>query len=400
MLASRASCAAARSGRKRGARIVVVGDGVVPTGYARVVNSIFARLHDSFDVHQLACNYSGETRTQPWPIDAIGPAGDARSAALVGDSIARLAPDVVFMINDIWVINRYLAEIPDDVPVIAYCPVDSGPIAPSAVAHFARARRIVACTHYGRNQIRQAMPSLDVDIIPHGVDTSCFHPLDRSRAVSRSMARRQLYPDVPEWQDAFIVLNANRNQPRKRIDTTIVGFAQFARNKPANVKLHLHMGVERVGWDVLELGRRYGIDDRMVVTTDTPHMPAMTEAQLNLVYNACDVGVNTSSGEGWGLVSFEHAATGAAQLVPRHSACEELWQDAALLLEPAMRIVEPSSLCELPLIEPRTVAAALERLHADSALCSDLGEAAYANALKSEYRWDAIADRWANLFSD
>ena len=44
------------------------------------------------------------------------------------------------------------------------------------------------------------------------------------------------------------------------------------------------------------------------------------DRELNLLYNACDVGITTSMGEGWGLVSFEHGAAGAAQIVPDHSA--------------------------------------------------------------------------------
>jgi D-inositol-3-phosphate glycosyltransferase len=40
------------------------------------------------------------------------------------------------------------------------------------------------------------------------------------------------------------------------------------------------------------------------------------DRQLNLLRNACDVGINTSMGEGWGLAGFEHGATGAAQIVP------------------------------------------------------------------------------------
>lgn len=31
-------------------------------------------------------------------------------------------------------------------------------------------------------------------------------------------------------------------------------------------------------------------------------------------------------GEGWGMVSFEHVATGAVQIVPDRSACGKLWK--------------------------------------------------------------------------
>jgi hypothetical protein len=34
-------------------------------------------------------------------------------------------------------------------------------------------------------------------------------------------------------------------------------------------------------------------------------------------------------------VAFEHAATGAAQVLPRHSANAALWEGAAVLVDPA-----------------------------------------------------------------
>jgi D-inositol-3-phosphate glycosyltransferase len=51
------------------------------------------------------------------------------------------------------------------------------------------------------------------------------------------------------------VLNANRNQPRKRIDITLRGFALFAVDKPETVQLYLHMGSEDMGWNALQLAR-------------------------------------------------------------------------------------------------------------------------------------------------
>jgi len=122
--------------------------------------------------------------------------------------------------------------------------------------------------------------------------------------------------------------------------------------------------------------------------------------QLNVVYNACDVGLNTSSAEGWGLASFEHAATRAAQVVPRHSACEELWRESALMLDPVLTVINDKILTEAWLVSPESVAEALERLYTDRELLEELSEAAYRNATRPEYRWAAISERWDALFRE
>jgi hypothetical protein len=74
------------------------------------------------------------------------------------------------------------------------------------------------------------------------------------------------------------------------------------------------------------------------------------------------VGINTSSNEGWGLVSFEHAATRTAQVVPKHASLDELWTGTAEMGEPVMTFCDHQINCDLHLLSPEAVAAVLESL--------------------------------------
>ena len=73
------------------------------------------------------------------------------------------------------------------------------------------------------------------------------------------------------------------------------------------------MGEKDLGWSVKELFetemRRRGADPsaKLAITPNINYMAAPPDEQLNLIYNAVDVGINTANGEGWGLVPFEHA---------------------------------------------------------------------------------------------
>ena len=177
------------------------------------------------------------------------------------------------------------------------------------------------------------------------------------------------------------------------------GFAQFARDKPANVKLYLHMATEDSGWNVLILAKRYGIYDRLIMTQADNSRPTFSDEQLNLLYNACDVGITTTTGEGWGMVSFEHAATRAAQIVPRHTSLKDLWDGAAEFVEPAMKLTYPGNLTEGHIVTPEGVAASLQRLYEDADHRNALAEAAYLNATRPEFNWSSIAARWQRLFT-
>jgi glycosyltransferase involved in cell wall biosynthesis len=143
---------------------------------------------------------------------------------------------------------------------------------------------------------------------------------------------------------------------------------------------------------------RLGIADR--VRLSRLGAPPLSDDDLNLAYNAADVGLNTANGEGWGLISFEHAATGAAQVVPRHSACAALWEGAAELVETHDVGVPSYGLLAMRAVTVDGVAAALERLYADPAHLRRQSLAAYQNATRPEYRWDRIAEQWCAVFDD
>lgn len=238
------------------------------------------------------------------------------------------------------------------------------------------------------------IPAPPITVIPHGVDTDTFRPL------SRTESRLAIFSNAPDLDDAFIVLNANRNQVFKRVDLTLEGFALFAHDKPASVKLCLHMGSRPAGPQEIPLVDRFGIRDRIIFASPpgTSH-PRFTDAQLNLLYNACDVGISTSDKEGWGLVSFEHAATGAAQIVPGLPALRELWQDAALILLTHYRPATQMPGRIAPTVTPEDVAQALELLYNDAPAREHWSAAALQNARRPEYRWDIIGTQWISLIT-
>ena len=98
-------------------------------------------------------------------------------------------------------------------------------------------------------------------------------------------------------------------------------------------------------------------------------------------------------------MSLEHGATGAAQIVPRHSACEEIWEGAALMLDPIHRGVPAEiSPLELATVSAEQVAQALEMLYRDVELRRKLSMAATDAARRPAYSWDRIAQQFDAVF--
>jgi D-inositol-3-phosphate glycosyltransferase len=241
-------------------RILVAGDAAVPTGFARVVEGILKPLAAAYEIHQLGTNYRGDPHNYEWKVYPAEIGGDRWGANRIVALVEKIKPALVFVVNDIWVQHAYLKalrQMQNAPPVVLYCPVDGGPIDAENVEPLAGVARCVAYTEFGRARIEEAASAQRakdssfqfpaVEIIPHGVDTEVFRPFEAEGVSPRLRARSLLFEGTADLEGRFIVLNANRNQPRKRIDTTIRAFALFARDKPPTVNLSLHMGVEDVG---------------------------------------------------------------------------------------------------------------------------------------------------------
>jgi glycosyltransferase involved in cell wall biosynthesis len=100
-------------------------------------------------------------------------------------------------------------------------------------------------------------------------------------------------------------------------------------------------------------------------------------------------------GEGWGLVSCEHGSAGAAQIVPDHTGCAELWRGRGELIPPARSYVPEFSPLEMGEVSPERVAQALERLYRDPARRQELSRA--ATVQNPAYSWEEITRRFDDL---
>jgi D-inositol-3-phosphate glycosyltransferase len=258
----------------------------------------------------------------------------------------------------------------------------------------------VTYTQFGQWVVRDANPILDTRIIPHGIDTKTFYQIEQKRSDFKNMFFAPYADKVGDMSDSFIVLNANRNQPRKKLDVTMKGFAKFARNKPSNVKIYMHCGIVDSSINVETLSNRYGISDRLIVSSTKRGVQVVPERRLNEIYNVADVGINSGLGEGWGLCNVEHAVTGAVQLVPSHSACRELFTGCGVLMNASEEFMFDNSLTVGRLVSSDEVAQKLEYLYRNSEERERIAKLGYDKFTSPEYSWSEIAKTWLELFND
>lgn len=406
------------SDSRSGVRITAIGYNTAGTGLTRVMHSIMRRLAHRHEIHYLGIGYSGEiVRHDGLTIYPTNPkGGDVFAAFQAKRMIEEISPSLLFILHDIWMFEYYLRLLGpyrDRLKIVGYIPIDGKIVNEEDVAPLEQTDCIVAYTQFARTEFEQAFNRLRekrggstfpaVKVIPHGVDRGRFHPfpeLVRAGFGSRgrAYAKRRVFGEFPDLDDSFIVLNASRPDKRKRVDLTIAGFAQFAAGKPPNVRLCLHQAIRREVEEqqMASLIQQYGLRERIFLNPLAGGIVA--DDELNLLYNACDAGINTAMGEGWGLASFEHAAAGAAQVVPDHTACGELWRGCGELIPPAKSYIPEFSILEMGEVSVAGVAQALENLYRDPGRHQQLAQAAFAATQKEEYSWDSIARQFDDLF--
>ena len=385
------------------AKILYAGDAFVQTGFGRVAEYLLPALAKEHEVHVLATNWHGDyndeaVKYKSYPAMAYGsdPFGSHRIAELVQS----IQPDLVWVTNDLWVaINLWEAVKPLKEKLsfkfFVYTPIDSYGIFPELNGPVSEWDGLATYTEFGKEELIKMGYEKPIAIIPHGTDFTKFFPIDPLEC------RREL--GVPE--DAFIVFNGNRNQPRKRIDLTIKGFIEFAKDKP-DARLWLNMGAKDMGWEIVPLFKRvardtgYDATGKLILTS--PHFSTqncLSIEQLNKVYNAVDIGLNTCIGEGWGLVNSEHAATGTVQVVPDHTSLKEIFNGIPRIACNASETDRNYGL-ERMLPDPSSVAAILNDYYEDRTALQNAGQWCHDRIHEQQFTWPVITKQMLRIVNE
>jgi len=378
------------------AKILWYGDILSNTGFARVTHSILQHLAKDNEIVAFGINYNGDPHDLPfkvYPATALNPS-DRFGIGRLPQVVEKEKPDFIICLNDIWVVNQvwervHLLKAQCKFKFIAYFPIDSEWYIESHLRYIKDWDFAITFTvEQAQRLLRQGVGPKLLGVIPHGLDTSKFFPMERDEA------RKQLGLPL----DKFIVLNANRNQPRKQIDLTIKAFAQFAKDKE-DAMLYLHMSEKDLGWDVRALFEaemtKQGLDSngRLIMTSNNiNYMDAPPDELLSKIYNASDVGINTANGEGWGLVPFEHASCRKPLVLPNHTSFSDIWKKSACLADIAAWIYDKDLGVERGIVDVKDMAAMLTKLYEDKGFYNDVAESCFKVTQNPAYRWDRIAD--------
>jgi glycosyltransferase involved in cell wall biosynthesis len=191
----------------------------------------------------------------------------------------------------------------------------------------------VVYTEYGKKECLELAPMLEntLEVINHGVDKATFFPRPPEQALE---FRNQFFTlkdqhgkVLAEHADDFIVLSVNRNQPRKDLHRTIAAFKLFHEANPKTF-LYILCQAEDMGGNIIEIAGHYDLKYMKDWVCPPPGTYGANQGYpievVNNIYNAGDLVVSSTIGEGWGLSINEAFSVKKPVLFPRNTSLIEI----------------------------------------------------------------------------
>jgi len=327
-------------------KVLCLVDYVARTGFGSVSKNIFKELKKSFgedlQLDIIAINYFGE----PYYEDKNTYVISARKNDVQDDAYGRFfflkmlkdsnEYDGIFICQDLGIICPFV-EVLEHIKKekkeqnkksfksIFYFPADCK-LVYELTRNLEFFDLLVTYTEFGRNEVLRFKPELKpkLKVIPHGNNSKDFYPLPEEERLA---FRKEFFK---ENADKFIVTNLNRNQPRKDLPNTIFGFieakAMWEKGLPEPfLYFHCHPK-DPLGWDLrgilIQTDLKENVDFKLV---PTEFEESMVETDVvNKIYNASDVYLTTTLGEGWGLGFSEAAACKIPVIAPYSTSFMEM----------------------------------------------------------------------------
>jgi len=306
------------------------------TGYAKVVTNLLQQLSTVPEVKVFHFGFQRHPsrpgiRTAPKGIiqyDAAAneePREEGFGFNKITEYLETVNPDVVMIYNDPMIIYKFIETMKYEKgksPFKLWIYLDlvyKGTVQPLIDKINECADRVYMFSDTWVREYSTYGPTPTMSVMEHAVDSTVFSKLDHhTRASIRMMM------NIPT--NAIVFLNANRNSQRKRIDLSIMAFAELiSRDTQKPYFMMIVTAATPQGGGYYDLMRIYTTElaahnltieklgNRLIII-DSAATP-LPDAKINEIYNITDIGINTSDGEGFGLCQLEHLYTGAPQVV-------------------------------------------------------------------------------------
>lgn len=391
------------------AKVLWFGDAGCHTGFARVTHAIGDRLvARGHDVSVMAFNHRGDywpTQMKLYRPDSVK-AGDIWGMTRVVELLGKIEPDVVVILHDApmilsflfenqWDTNKYLLKYR---PIITYIPVDGHNQPPLWSNVLTQVTDVVTMSKFGQSQYPGSK------MVYHGVDTDVFYPVSDKNPITISngdvlTSKKDCKKAFGYDPDGFLVLRVDKNSGRKDFAATWKALIPVMK-RHSDIQVHFHTeGRDSQSGVLLNylFEREPSVKKRFFLPDLHNSFVGWSEEDLCALYNAADLFVSTSRGEGFGLTLAESLSCEVPVVAQDVSAIPETVGPGGILLEPEREVTVPSAQ-DLWLCNINAFSEAIEHLYDAGGVRRKLGKLGREHV--SKLTWDFAADRFHEYIED
>lgn len=216
-------------------------------------------------------------------------------------------PDIVLSMIDTFAMDSKRFS---QVPWAAWQVVDSAPMLPEMKKSAAAAARRIAMSKFGQQVLLDA--GHDSTYIPLAYDPMDYYPSDRAKARA---ILEHLWKEPLSDRFVMVMCAANMSRPSRKNFSAALRTVKWMKDQGANPALYIHTectGKLTNGEDLREMSEAIGLSPGDVMFPDQYEyaMGTLSAAYLRTIYNAADLYLCTSRGEGFGVPLIDAQACG------------------------------------------------------------------------------------------
>lgn len=393
-------------------KMLVWSDYVVPTGFSNVMSNILRRLdRDKYSIDVLAVNYYGDPdydhdrfpgKIYPAVTSTIRPYNDLTGRQRLIDLAREGDYDILFMLQDTFIAQDVIPILKDvrekfnkNFKMIYYFPIDSPPWMKWLKNSVCKVDVPVAYTKYGAECCESSgLLEKEMMVVPHGIDLNDFFHIE-----DRDNINNYRKWHFPASEGKVMLLNVNRNQPRKDIPRSLQLLHELKKTRD-DICLFLHMSNKDIGGNLTPVANQLGLEENIDY-----FMPSDLDQKgyevslLNIIYNISDMLITTTLGEGWGLSLTEAMAVKLPIVAPDILPISEILGNGerGFLADSGSNaslwtIIDSDNMVLRPLVDVEDMARKIDSAIQIPAIAKHKSDQAYLWV--QNLNWDTIVDKY------
>ena len=363
----------------------------VPSGYGKCCREITKRLRGlGHEVAVFATVGNQSSFLFTWEGIPIYPGmGDAMGEDVCLEHLDHFKADLLITQIDVWPIQRLHNYARQGlINWVPYVPIDSEPIPEEFIERLKCATAVVTMNYWAEEQLRQL--GIKATTIHHGVDSKIYKYLGSREKIKQELG----YP-----VNTFLVGMVQANQfLRKALEEQLLGIKIFIDKHPSiNTRVYFLTTPSRSeSYYLPQLIKFLKIKEDVVkFPSNYECLIGFSEEHMARLYNAFDVLLSATNGEGFGLPVIEAQACGCPVIATDCMSFPELVSYGELV-RPKAYFTVPAILRK-PMPDENDIAEKLEKIY----FTSDFNRREIASTAAYRWDWDSrIINQWMMLLDD